>query len=99
MSFEMAKKAIDLYFLNSAYIKQKSISFYGGEPLLEFDLIKQCVEYSCSKCSSNNIEFHMTTNASLLTEDMLRFFHKHNFYITISIDGYEEYHNKNRKFY
>ena len=49
MSFETAKKAIDFYLLSSGEMEKCSIAFYGGEPLLNLKLIKQCVEYVKSK--------------------------------------------------
>lgn len=97
MTFELAKKAIDLYAQHSTYQEYKSISFYGGEPLLEYSLIKKCVEYSVQKFGIDKLSFHMTTNASLLTLDVIKFLSKNNFYLVISLDGYKEYHDKNRK--
>lgn len=98
MSIEIAKKAIDMYFKNSIYENSKSFGFYGGEPLLAYQFIKECVEYIKSKCDGNEIIYHMTTNASLLNEEMIHFFSEYGFIITISLDGPKDYHNKNRKF-
>ena len=97
MSLEMAKKAIDMYFENSIYENTKSIAFYGGEPLLAYSLIKECVKYINSKSDGNNIIYRMTTNASILTEDMIRFLSENKFRLTISLDGPRYYHDKNRK--
>lgn len=99
MTFDMAKNAIDLYFKNSVYNNEKSICFYGGEPLIEFDLIKKCVIYANSKFSNNNkkITYKMTTNLSLISVDMIKFFSANEFYISVSLDGWAEYHDKNRR--
>lgn len=101
MTFEQAKTAIDLYFKNSTYNKEKSISFYGGEPLIEFDLIKKCVQYVKGKLdfrSGENVVYHMTTNGSLLTQEIVEFLSVNNFFVVVSIDGFEEIHDKNRRF-
>ena len=98
MSIDMAKRAIDIYFENSIYENIKSFAFYGGEPLLVYQLIKQCVQYIQTKVDNNETIYRITTNGSLLTEEMVQFFSENNFLITISLDGPPYYHNKNRKF-
>lgn len=74
MSFEMAKKAIDFLFSHSSERDQLVIGFYGGEPLLEFDLITQIVEYSESIGWGKKLRYVVTTNATLLTDKVLDFF-------------------------
>ena len=69
MNLEMAQAGIDYLFEHSKKINTLRIGFYGGEPLLEFDLIKCCVEYIEQKSSDKNINFYITTNATLLTPD------------------------------
>lgn len=96
MSFEIAKKAIDFYFLHSFDIPNAQIGFYGGEPLIEFELLKKVVEYCNSEYFGKQIRYFITTNATLLTEDKLDFLMKNNFVLTISLDGPKQYHNKNR---
>lgn len=68
-----------------------TISFYGGESLIEYKLIKQVVEYVRGK--NVNINFAMNTNLTLLTEDILDFLIKYQFAITISLDGPKEVHD------
>lgn len=98
MNFETAQKAIDFYFSRTRESDDLAISFYGGEPLLEFPLIEKCVAY-CIKCSGDKaINFNMTTNGTLLTEEVTSFLINHKFLLTISLDGAKEEHDANRKF-
>lgn len=98
MTFDVAKKVIDFYFDHSSEKDSITIAFYGGEPLLEFPLIKKCVEYSEAKTKDKEIYFYITTNGTLLTEQIISYLCEHNFNITISLDGDKEEHNKNRRF-
>lgn len=98
MTWSTAKKAIDFYHKHSSDTKTASINFYGGEPLLEFNLIKKCVEYSKKVFEGKKISFGLTTNATLFSNEIIDFLVKHNFIITISIDGPKEIQDKNRKF-
>ena len=71
-----------------------TITFFGGEPMLEYaSIIKPIVEKY-----TNSIEWGITTNGSLLTEDVLDFFRLHNFSILLSIDGIAEVQNKQRPY-
>lgn len=102
MAEETAIKAIDYYFnlMNSnkrtVRYGEKSISFYGGEPLKNFKLIKKCVVYALSKPHNDHINFSMTTNGSLLNDHILEFLIEHKFKLLISLDGPNEEHNKCR---
>ena len=98
MDFETAKKAID--FTYSKADKEIYISFYGGEPLLKFDLIKKCVEYvkELNVSGSKTVNFAMTTNGVLITKEMATYFNENKFAITISLDGPEEINDENRVF-
>ena len=98
MSFEIAKKAIDFYFLHSFDIPDAQIGFYGGEPLLEIELIKKAVSYAKEVFGEKKINFNMTTNATLLNMDIADFLVQNDFNITISLDGPRNIHNKNRIF-
>lgn len=97
MKFSTAAKGIDFLINNSKNNNTICISFYGGEPLLEFDLIKQCIEYAEEKADGKNLIFSMTTNASLLTTEIAQYLNDHNVNLTISLDGPKEIHDKNRK--
>ena len=96
MSWETAKKSIDFLFAHSDKMKEISIGFYGGEPLLEFGLIKKCVAYAKEKGVGKDILFSMTTNGSLITNDIAEFIAKENFNLIISLDGPKELHDKSR---
>lgn len=98
MSFENAKKAIDFYLQRVTESDCIRVAFYGGEPLLKFDLIKQCVSYIEENVSGHKIQFNMTTNGTLLTEQVGDFLVEHKFYIAVSLDGPRNEHNINRRF-
>lgn len=98
MTFETAKKAIDFLLSHSREENELHISFYGGEPLLEFDLIQQCVGYIHSINESKKITFGMTTNGTLINEKIADFLYNENFMLSISLDGSKEDHDRNRKF-
>lgn len=98
MSFETAKKAIDFFLERTSSRGQITIGFYGGEPLLEFDLIKQCVAYVKEKVEGKHVLFNMTTNGTLLTDEIEDFLVKNDFSLMISLDGSEKEHDVNRRF-
>ncbi|PKP57115.1 radical SAM protein [Candidatus Atribacteria bacterium HGW-Atribacteria-1] len=101
MDFETAKKAIEKYFFSFFRVKSKNpvliptIGFYGGEPLLNFELIKKVVDYF-TKTYDQKIYFGLTTNATLLNDEMINFFVKYNFGIAISLNGHKEEHDRLR---
>ena len=98
MSFETAKLAIDFYLEHSIESPLAVIGFYGGEPLLEFDLIEMCVTYVSEKLEGKSILFNLTTNGTLLESRQVEFLVKHNFSIGISLDGSQKEHDACRKF-
>ena len=98
MSFETAKRAIDYVFDRSVDSKQFRVGYYGGEPLLRFDLIKQCVSYINQKMRGEQAKYIITTNGTLLSEEIATFLIENNFDITVSLDGPKEVHDVDRKF-
>lgn len=102
MSFDIAKNSVDRFIDHANSLTEKSfsqspvISFYGGEPLLEFDLVKKVVEYVKSK--GFNTLFNITTNGTLLNDEIIKFLVTNNFMISVSLDGSKELHDKNRVF-
>ena len=74
--------------------KKFNVSFYGGEPLLNWDCIKHSLEYSKEKCY--DISFGVTTNLTILTDEMIKYFKEYNVHLLISIDGRKETHDRNR---
>ncbi len=98
MSFETAKNGIDFLIEHSKDLNTINVGFYGGEPLLEFDLVKKCIEYAEERAEGKEITFSLTTNATLLTENIVGYFEKHNMSLMISLDGPKKIHDKSRKF-
>lgn len=96
MNFETARKGIDFYIEHSKHNDIGALTFYGGEPLIEFELIKKCIEYFEEKSEGKEIFLSITTNATLLTEEIVDYFQKHNLSLIISLDGPSHIHNKNR---
>lgn len=96
MDWNIAQRAIDFLLAHSSANPRITIGFYGGEPLLEFELIKKCVLYAENIFKGKELLFNMTTNGTLLTEEMILFFYKHGFHITISLDGPKSVQNTNR---
>lgn len=96
MPWDIAQRAVDLLIKNSRNSKELSIGFYGGEPLLEYQLIQKVVRYSKEKAGIKNLQFGMTTNGYMITDEMVDFFKKYGFSITISFDGPQHIHDKNR---
>lgn len=99
MSKVTAFKAID-FILNKSKLKDIGICFFGGEPLLQFELIKDIVAYCREKEREKGRVFHfsMTTNGTLLTEEIERFIIENKISTQISIDGDADTHNKHRFF-
>ncbi len=97
MTLDTALCAIDFYFDHSRGVAAPLVSFYGGEPLLEFPLIKEVVKYSKKKFEGRKLRFNITTNGSILTDEVVEFFLANDFDVTISIDGPREIHDKNRR--
>lgn len=98
MDFDTAKRSIDFYIEHSVDSEFISIGFYGGEPLIEFELIKKCILYAESLSEGKKLIFTMTTNGTLLKEEIVQFLEEHEVGIRISLDGPKEVHDKNRKF-
>lgn len=98
MPAETAFKAVDFMVKHSKEKKVVSIGFYGGEPLLAFDLIKQVIEYIEANYAGKNFKYTITTNGTLLTEEIIDYLVAKDFVLMISLDGPEEVHNRHRKF-
>lgn len=98
MSFQMAVRAIDFFADHSKMTSVANISFYGGEPLLEFQLIKDLVEYCDKKLAGKEIKYNITTNATLLTSEIAKFLSDNNFALNISLDGPKSVQDNSRVF-
>lgn len=95
---ETAFKAVDWLIEQSQDVKDLVITFFGGEPLLNFRLIKQVVPYAREKAQQHqkNVHFSITTNGTLLTKEAIEYFNENKFSVVISFDGDLEMQNKNR---
>lgn len=89
MSFETGKKALDFLFEKSGYIKNLEVDFFGGEPLMNFDVVKKLVGYGreTEKKYGKNIRFTITTNGSLLDDESIAFINENMSNAVLSVDG------------
>ena len=92
MSVEVGKKAIDYLIANSGNRRNLEIDFFGGEPLMNFDVVKELVEYGrkVEKEHNKNIRFTMTTNGVLLDDDKIDYINEHMHNVVLSLDGRKE---------
>lgn len=99
MTWHIAKKAVDELFDKSNALNI-TISFFGGEPLLNFEVIKKTVIYAEKRAHENNknIQFAITTNATLVTQQIADFIKEHRFSINVSVDGNKVTHDLHRKY-
>ncbi len=96
MSPETAEKSVDIALQSPE--KHLSFEFQGGEPLLNFRVIRHIVEYTEKNKSTHVIEYNVVTNLTLITDEMLSFFEKYHINISTSLDGASEIHDMNRPF-
>lgn len=88
MPWEIAKKAIDVFLANSRLRNKIHIGFYGGEALLEFELLKKCVSYIKQNVCGTEVTFGITTNGTLLNSTEIKSFLQDNdFDVLLSLDG------------
>lgn len=99
MSLKTAKKSIDFLISKSGNRKNLEVDFFGGEPLLNFGVVKETVEYAKArqKECSKNFRFTLTTNALLLNEEHKRFINENIGNIVMSIDGRKNINDCMRK--
>ncbi len=100
MSRKVAFRAVDFLMENSVDLKEVVIVFFGGEPLLNLDLIRLIVDYARKKATEKEIriDFAITTNGTLLNDKVIGFLRENNIGVTISIDGFEKVHDRFRRF-
>jgi uncharacterized protein len=99
MDFETAARSVDLLFQEAASRDAVNVVFFGGEPLTNMRLIREVVAYAEGKGREcrKRVDFSLTTNAVLLTEDIANWLDEHRFGITVSMDGPKHLHDRNRK--
>lgn len=97
MDFSVAKRAVD-FFVNQAPSDALGICFFGGEPLINFDLIKEVITYirSIENSTTKRFTFAMTTNGTLINKEIRKFIEDNKISLTISIDGTQEMNDVNR---
>lgn len=100
MSFEVGKKALDFLIANSGSRRNLEVDFFGGEPLMNFDVVKQLVAYGREqeKIHDKNFRFTLTTNGVLLNKDIQDFANKEMANVVLSVDGRKEVHDFMRPF-
>ncbi len=98
MSYETGKKALDFLIEQSKGRVNLEVDFFGGEPLMNFDVVKKLVEYGRSreKEAKKNFRFTITTNGLLLDDDKIDFINKEMNNVVLSIDGRKEVNDKLR---
>ena len=95
MSWETAKTAIE-YVSKHSGKKELSVSFYGGEPLINFEVMKKSIDYCEKLMPDKTLIFAFTTNLSLMDKEKADYFAKHNCYIMCSLDGPQYIHDAYR---
>jgi uncharacterized protein len=98
MSLELAKRGIDFLISRARDSRTISVGFYGGEPLLELETVQRCIEYTEAKAEGRKLIFNITTNGTLIKEEIIEFFEAHDVTLMISLDGPKEIHDQNRSF-
>ena len=98
MSFEVGKRALDFLVENSGTRRNLEVDFFGGEPLMNFDVVKKLVAYarSIEKEKGKNFRFTLTTNGVLIDDDVIEFANKECSNVVLSLDGRKEIHDRFR---
>lgn len=99
MSFEVGKRALDFLIEQSGSRKNLEVDFFGGEPLLNFDVVKQLVAYarSIEKEKGKNFRFTLTTNGVLLNDEVMEWANKECYNVVLSLDGRKETNDRMRR--
>ena len=100
MSFEVGKKALDFLIANSGNRVNLEVDFFGGEPLMNWDVVKQLVEYGRSREKECNKKFRftITTNGVLLNDEIMDFCNREMSNVVLSLDGRKEVNDRMRPF-
>ena len=99
MSLDVAKRAIDFLVENSGERRNLEVDFFGGEPLLNFDVVKETVKYarSIEKSAGKNFRFTLTTNGMGITDEVIDFCNRECHNVVLSLDGRKEIHDRERR--
>ena len=98
MSFEVGKRALDFLVEHSGTRRNLEVDFFGGEPLMNFDVVRQLVAYarSIEKAAGKNFRFTLTTNGVLIDDDVIEFANREMSNVVLSLDGRKEIHDRYR---
>ncbi len=98
MSFEVGKQAFDFLIANSGTRRNLEVDFFGGEPLMNWEVVKDLVKYarSIEKKYNKNFRFTLTTNGMLIDDDVIDFANKEMSNVVLSLDGRKEIHDRTR---
>lgn len=98
MSLEVGKRALDFLIENSKGRRNLEVDFFGGEPLMNFDVVKELVAYARSreKETGKNFRFTLTTNGVLIDDDVIDFANREMSNVVLSLDGRKEVHDRFR---
>ena len=98
MSFEVGKQALDFLIANSGTRRNLEVDFFGGEPLMNFQVVKDLVAYarSIEKEHNKNFRFTLTTNGLLIDDDVIDFANREMSNVVLSLDGRKEIHDRYR---
>ena len=98
MSFEVGKRALDFLIENSGTRRNLEVDFFGGEPLMNWNVVKDLVAYARvqEKIHNKNFRFTLTTNGVLIDDEVIDFCNKEMSNIVLSLDGRPEVHDRLR---
>ena len=98
MSYEVGKRALDFLVENSGTRRNLEVDFFGGEPLLNFEVVKELVKYarSIEGAAGKNFRFTLTTNGMLIDDDVIDFSNREMSNVVLSLDGRKEIHDRFR---
>ena len=98
MSFEVGKRALDFLIENSGTRRNLEVDFFGGEPLMNWDVVKELVAYARvqEKIHNKNFRFTLTTNGMLIDDDVIEFSNREMSNVVLSLDGRPEVHDRLR---
>ena len=101
MSFEVGKQAFDFLIAHSGTRRNLEVDFFGGEPLMNLDVVKELVAYarSIEKEHNKNFRFTLTTNGVLLDDETTEFLNREMSNVVLSLDGRREVHDRFRRDY
>ncbi len=100
MSYEVGKKALDFLIANSGSRRNLEVDFFGGEPLMNWQVVKDLVRYGREqeKLHNKNFRFTLTTNGVILNDEIMEFCNREMANVVLSIDGRKEVHDRMRPF-